>query len=232
MIKGVIFDIDGTLYSYAANDKIATPKLCEFAKKILCIDEEKFLKAYCEARRIVKERLTDGGSRHSRVLFLQAALELLGKSPFLYTNDMYDCYWNNFLAGMKPFAGAVEFIRKLKDNGIKTAICTDMTAQIQYRKIKQLGLSNLIDFLVSSEETGLEKPSPIMFELALKKMNIKANEAAYFGDSLDRDIVGAANVGIKPFWYIAEKDVEDTEISCVKIRSYYEVIDSDFFFGS
>ena len=106
-----------------------------------------------------------------------------------------------------------------------------MTAQIQYRKIDKLGLSNDIDFMVSSEETGLEKPSPIMFELALKKMNVKANEAAYFGDSLERDIVGAANVGIKPFWYIGEKDVADTNVSCIKIRSYHEVIDSDFFFG-
>ena len=136
------------------------------------------------------------------------------------------------MAGMKPFAGAVEFIRKLKKFGIKTAICTDMTAQIQYRKIDKLGLSNDIDFMVSSEETGLEKPSPIMFELALKKMNVKANEAAYFGDSLERDIEGAANVGIKPFWYIGEKDIADTKVSCVKIRSYHEVIDSDFFFSS
>lgn len=231
MIKGVIFDIDGTLYSYAKNDKIATLKLCEFAKKNLNVDEEKFLKAYCEARRIVKERLTDGGSRHSRVLFLQTTLEILGKNPFLYTNDMYDCYWNNFLAGMKPFEGAVEFIRKLKSNGIKTAICTDMTAQIQYRKIKQLGLSNLIDFMVSSEETGFEKPSPIMFKLILKKMGISADEAAYFGDSLDRDIEGAKNVGIKSFWYVGEKDFADTNIDCVKVNSYREVINSNYFFN-
>ncbi len=231
MIKGVIFDIDGTLYSYSKNDKVAVKKLCEFAEKNLDISSENFLKAYYEARRIVKERLTDGGSRHSRILFFQTTLELIGRNPFLYINEMYECYWSNFLNGMKPFDGVTEFIHKLKDNGITIALCTDMTAQIQYRKIFRLSLSNFIDFMVSSEETGLEKPSPIMFELALKKMKLHAEEVAYFGDSLDRDIEGAANVGIKPFWYVGEHGLDDAKIDCVKVRSYHEVIGSDFFFN-
>jgi len=232
LIKGVIFDIDGTLYSYLANDKVAVKNLCEFAEKNLSVDKEEFLKAYGEGRRIVKERLTDGGSRHSRVLFFQTTLELLGKNSFLYIREMYECYWSNFLNGMKPFDGAAEFIRKLKEHGIKIALCTDMTAQIQYRKINQLGLRDYIDFMVSSEETGLEKPAPIMFELALKKLNVDASDAAYFGDTLDRDIKGAANLGITPFWYIGERKVEDTEFDCVKIRSYHEIIGSNFFFNS
>ena len=231
MFKGVIFDIDGTLYSYMANDKVALKSLCRFAEKNLAVDEKNFLKAYFEARRIVKERLTDGGSRHSRVLFFQTTLELLGKNSFLYMGEMYDCYWDNFLNGMQAFDGAAEFIHKLRANGVKTALCTDMTTQIQYRKINRLGFSKFFDFMVSSEETGREKPSPVMFELALKKMKVNANETAYFGDSLDRDIEGAANVGITPFWYIGERDVEETEVDCVKFRSYSEIINSDFFFN-
>lgn len=231
MFKGVIFDIDGTLYSYMANDRVAVKSLCRFAEENLAVDTENFLKAYFEARRIVKERLTDGGSRHSRVLFFQTTLELLGKNTFLYIRDMYDCYWNTFLNGMKAFDGAAEFIHRLRANGVKTALCTDMTTQIQYRKINRLGFSKFFDFMVSSEETGKEKPSPIMFELALKKMKVNANETAYFGDSLERDIEGAANVGIKPFWYIGERNAEDTEVDCVRFSSYSEVINSDFFFN-
>ena len=231
MIKGVIFDIDGTLYSYKTNDKVAVKKLCEFAEKNLDISNENFLKAYYAARRIVKERLTDGGSRHSRILFFQTTLELIGKNPFRYIGEMYECYWSNFLEGMKPFDGVTEFIHRLKDNGVKISLCTDMTAQIQYRKISRLGLCDFIDFMVSSEETGLEKPSPVMFELALNKMHVKAEEAAYFGDSLERDIEGAANVGIKPFWYVGEHGLDDDKIDCVKVRSYHEVIDSDYFKG-
>lgn len=230
MIKGVIFDIDGTLYDYAANDKIALKNLCKFAKENLNVDEEEFRKYYAEARQIVKERLSDGGSRHSRVLFFQTVLELLGKNPFCYILKMYDSYWNPFLEAMKPFDDVKEFILKLRNSGKKISVCTDMTAHIQYRKIEKLGLKNLIDCMVTSEETGLEKPSPTMFKLALKKLDVDADEAVYFGDSLDRDIAGAAKIGIKPFWYIGSREVEDTNIDCVKIRSYSEVINSEIFF--
>ena len=70
MFKAVIFDIDGTIYSYVTNDKIAVESLCKFAEKNLNVAEKDFRAVYKEARRIVKEeRLTDGGARHSRVLF-------------------------------------------------------------------------------------------------------------------------------------------------------------------
>jgi len=231
MFKAVIFDIDGTIYSYVTNDKIAVESLCKFAEQNLNVAEKDFRAVYKEARRIVKEeRLTDGGARHSRVLFFQTALELLGKNPFCHVLEMYDIYWNNFLANMKPFEGAAEFIKKLKGAGVKIALCTDMTAHIQYRKIKQLGLNKFIDFMVTSEETGLEKPARVMFELALQKMKVTAAETAYFGDSPERDIEGAAKVGITPFWYNGEKLFENVNVACVEVRSYREVLDSKKFF--
>ena len=230
MFKAVIFDIDGTLYSYAANDKIAVESICEFASNVLHVEEKEFRTAYNEARRIVKEeRLRDGGARHSKVLFFQTTLELLGKSSFQYVLKMYDIYWNNFLAHMQPFEGAVEFIERLHRAGVKISLCTDMTAHIQYRKIKKLGLDNFIDFMVTSEETGLEKPAREMFELALKKLNVNAEDAAFFGDSLERDIAGAARVGIKPFWYNDRGIFQNTDIPCVEIHSYKEVMNSKYF---
>ncbi len=224
MFKGFIFDVDGTLYSYKANDKIATHQLCKYAQQNFNLDEEKFRAVYTEARRIVKEeRLTDGGARHSRVLFFQTVLELLGKNPFNYTLKMYNVYWDNFLKQIQPFDGVIEFLSKIKNCGGKIALCTDMTAHIQYRKIEKLGLSNFIDYMVSSEETGQEKPSPAMFNLALKKLNVEPNETAYFGDSPERDIVGAASLGIKPFWFLAEQRGEDLKLDCVKFKSYREI---------
>ena len=118
----------------------------------------------------------------------------------------------------------------MKSCGKKIALCTDMTSHIQYRKIERLGLSHFVDFMVSSEETGLEKPSPAMFNLALKKLNVEADRAAYFGDSPDRDIKGAADVGIKPFWFYGEHLDEEINIDCVKIKSYRELLDSKDFF--
>ena len=223
MIKGVIFDLDGTLYDYHANDIVAMNELCQFVKNEFGITEDLFRQIFVEAKTIVKTRLKDGGSRHSRVLHCQVALELLNKNPFIYAMKMNDIYWNAFLKNIKLYDGALKFLQNLKLNGIKTAICTDMTANIQYLKIERLGISNLIDVLVTSEETGMEKPSPVMFELALEKLNLNASETAYFGDSLVKDVEGAAYCGLIPFWFVANRNVDENLVKYTKIRSYVNI---------
>lgn len=228
MYKGVIFDIDGTLYDYQINDKLAMNHFCGYIERRLGITEENFRETYTKARNIIHKRLKDTAASHSRVLMIQTALELLGKNPFDYVLELYDVYWNYFLENMQPYDGAEEFLSELKSHGVKISTCTDMTAQIQYRKIKKLGLDKFIDFMVTSEETGFEKPSPIMFETALDKMKVQASEAAYFGDALDRDVEGAVAVGIEPYWFIADREVAGGD-AYKKIRSYRDAY--KIFFG-
>ena len=229
MFKGVIFDIDGTLYDYQASDTRAMKHFCAFVEKVLGVDEQTFRENYAEARRIVRGRLKDTAAQHSRVLLIQTALELMGKNAFDYLLEMYDVYWNYFLENMRPYDGVIDFLHALNDAGIKIATCTDMTAHIQYRKLARLGLDRFIDFMVSSEETGFEKPAPIMFNLALEKLKIRPNEAAYFGDSLERDILGAANVGIQPFWFVDNRTVEGGD-EFTKIYSYRDAELTKIFF--
>ena len=228
MFKGVIFDIDGTLYDYHTTDKLAMKNFCAFVEKKLGVEEKIFRETYTAARNIIHRRLKDTAASHSRVLMIQTALELLGKNPFDYVLELYDVYWNFFLESMKPYDGAEDFLRELKNFGAKISTCTDMTAHIQYRKLRRLGLNKFIDFMVTSEETGFEKPAPIMFNFALEKMNVRADEAAYFGDSLDRDIEGAAAVGIEPFWFVADRKISGGD-AYKKIFSYHDAY--KIFFG-
>ena len=228
MFKGVIFDIDGTLYDYKTSDKLAMKHFCEYVEHTLGVEEKKFRETYTEARNTIHERLKDTAAAHSRVLMIQTALELLKLNPFDYVLELYDVYWNCFLENMRPYEGAEDFLRELKKRGVKISTCTDMTAHIQYRKLKKLGLDKFIDFMVTSEETGFEKPARIMFEFALKKMGILADDAAYFGDSLDRDIIGAEKVGIKAFWFVADREITNNG-DYTKIFSYREAY--KMFFG-
>ena len=230
MFKGVIFDIDGTLYDYQTSDTLAMKKFCAFVEENLGVDEKTFRENYAAARQIVRGRLKDTAAQHSRVLLIQTALELMGKNSFAHLLEMYDVYWDCFLDNMQPYDGTADFLSELKLSGVKIATCTDMTAHIQYRKLKRLGLDKFIDFMVTSEETGFEKPAPIMFNLALQKLNLPANEVAYFGDAFERDIRGAANVGIKPFWFIDGRIVEGGD-EFTKIRSYRDAELTKIFFG-
>ena len=79
--------------------------------------------------------------------------------------------------------------------GVKLALVTDLTADVQMKKIAILGLDSYIDAVVTSEEARLEKPLTPIFQLALKKIGIAAKDVWVIGDSIEKDIVGGNGVG-------------------------------------
>ena len=61
---------------------------------------------------------------------------------------------------------------------------TDLTAQIQFRKLIYFGLDELFDYVVTSEEAGMDKPHKSAFELAIKKLNCRPEKIIMIGDDL------------------------------------------------
>ena len=110
------------------------------------------------------------------------------------------------LAEMKPFDYVVPLLQKYQENGIRIAVLTDMTAHIQYRKLERLGLTNYVDFIVTSEEAGGEKPERVMFELILDKLQLAAEDVLMVGDSQTKDIDGALCCGMQAILYEDEKE--------------------------
>lgn len=92
--------------------------------------------------------------------------------------------------------GVLSTLKQLKKQNYMIAIVSDMTTHIQLRKLKKLKITKYIDYLVTSEEAGSEKPHSIMFLLALNKLRLKPEEVIMVGDSLISDIEGANSVGI------------------------------------
>jgi putative hydrolase of the HAD superfamily len=79
----------------------------------------------------------------------------------------------------------------LRLNSVPTAIVTDLTAQIQFRKIIYFGLDHYFDCIVTSEEAGQEKPHAAPFQLALEKIQPKGSIIWMIGDNSEKDIGGA-----------------------------------------
>jgi putative hydrolase of the HAD superfamily len=123
---------------------------------------------------------------------MQKMLELLGLgSQVLFALDLEQTYWRTFLANAALFPGAKDFLDDLRLNSIPMAIVTDLTAQIQFRKMIYFGLDHYFDCIVSSEEAGQEKPHPAPFQLALKKVQPKGSTIWMIGDNPKKDIGGA-----------------------------------------
>ena len=64
-------------------------------------------------------------------------------------------------------------------------------------EIKMLGLDRWWDVIVMSSDHGISKPAPELFHLALEQLQIVPAEAIYVGDSIEHDVAGARNAGLK-----------------------------------
>ncbi|MCC6212778.1 MAG: HAD family hydrolase [Burkholderiales bacterium] len=190
--NAVLFDTDNTLFPYEPAHRAGMRAVREKAARLFGIAPEKFDQGFDAARDAIKQRLGRTASSHSRLLYFQRMLELLGLgSQVLLALDLEQTYWRSFLGGARLFPDLKEFLDDLRIAGISTAIVTDLTAQIQFRKIVYFRLDRYFDYIVTSEEAGLDKPAPGPFELAVAKMRPAGDCLWMIGDHAENDIAGA-----------------------------------------
>ena len=77
---------------------------------------------------------------------------------------------------------------------------TNGASDIQRAKIEGSGLADYFDTILVSGEEGFGKPKPEIFRLAIDRLDVDEASAVMIGDSLARDVAGAAGVGIKSVW--------------------------------
>jgi putative hydrolase of the HAD superfamily len=208
----ILFDTDNTLYPYRPAHRAALSAVRTKASNLFGIDHRQFDDSFEAARKAIKDRLGATASSHSRLLYFQQMLEIIGlRSQVLLALDLEQTYWRTFLSNAHLFEGVKEFLDDLRIAGIPTAIVTDLTAQIQFRKIVYFGLDNYFDYIVTSEEAGFDKPHRAPFDIAVAKMQPKGTSIWMVGDAPLSDIEGArAAIGAVTIQKIHEgSSVED-----------------------
>jgi HAD superfamily hydrolase (TIGR02253 family) len=198
MKKAVLFDLDNTLYDYDKVHKIALKAVFDLLKKKIKISYSTFLKDFKLAKCEIHRELAGTASAHNRILYFQRLIEKTHSTvkPSLILK-MYNTYWNTLLKNMKLRSGVIDLLNKLKKNGFLIAIVSDLTTNIQLRKLEKLKIEKYVDVLVTSEEAGSEKPHAIMFLLALNKLGVEPSEAMMVGDNTVADVEGANFVGLE-----------------------------------
>ena len=186
-----LFDTDNTLYPYDPAHAAAQAAVREKVTKTFSISPDDFDNAFTQARVEVKKRLKNTASSHSRLLYLQRMLEIMGLgSQVLSALDFEQTYWRTFLSNAEIFEGVKELLDDIRLLGIPTAIVTDLTAQIQFRKVVYFGLDHYFDYIVTSEEAGFDKPHEAPFQIALEKMRPNGDCVWMIGDNPVNDIRG------------------------------------------
>jgi len=202
-VKGLFLDLDGTFYDYdpcnVAGKREAFTFLSDRLDRSIDEVEKAFISGRVKTKVPLKTVDRELAASHSRLLYFQKAIEeLTGQTHYSYILDANRIFWSKFIETMEIFPAAETFLKKAKAARKKTVIITDMTAKVQMQKILKLGIGPHIDFLVSSEEAGYEKPHAAPLELALAKTGLKPKEVVMIGEDEARDIKAAICANVTP----------------------------------
>ena len=185
----VVVDLDETLYEYEVCHVAGMESLYEFLKPQLGLSRTEFQSCIDQSRARVKTRLGNTASSHSRLIYLEQFMVdyKFGFRPKLLLQGA-QIYWSTFLSRMITRPGVEEFLLTCRQLGIRVAVVTDLTSEIQLRKIVRLGLETYVDYFITSEFVGSDKETMAGFELLKGLQDNQVNSFNwYIGDS-DYDV--------------------------------------------
>ena len=203
-LTALLLDLDNTVYAYAPCHAagLAAAQSLAAGRLEAWQNPESFAAAYHHARRLVKERVTGQAAAHSRLLYFKQMLETAhGRTDPSWALALDSTYWDHYIDAMERDPGSYEALLAFRDAGLRLAWVSDMTTEQQLVKILALGLGDMAEFIVTSEEAGAEKPDPAGVVLALARLGVAADKTWLVGDSLHRDVGAARACGLTAVWF-------------------------------
>ena len=198
--KGILFDLDNTLYSYDICHSKAIHAVIHYLHSQYNFTIVDIQSVYDKISISTKYDLDTTASSHNKSIYFKKLLEHFNINLSVLPT-IQPLYWTTFLENIPLYEGVNEFIKWNRELGIKIGILTDYETEYQIQKLDKLDILHYIDVIVTSEEVGIEKPSRHMFQTILNKMNLSPEEVIMIGDNYQKDIMGADNMNILSYWF-------------------------------
>lgn len=220
-IKAVYFDRDNTLTkkNLELNEKLKN-KIESISHKNYVMNNDKMFNIF----KIIKSKGYNCKTYENEVAFYKEYYKELLRVEGLTDENIIDKYglelFNMMWLKDRVLFDEVKFVLKeLKQLNLKIGIISDTTPSLQ-KTLETLNIGNYIDCYTSSTEAGVMKPDPKIYNLALSKLNLKANECIYV-DDYDEEVKGAEKLGFKAF----RINRNNLEKQYFDISSLIEIID-------
>ena len=189
MIKLIIFDLDNTLTDFMRmKDESINAAIRSMIDAGLDFPEKKIHK---EIYRIYDEE----GIEYQKV-FNKLLTDLIGNVDYRILAAGIVGYRKAREAALVLYPHVNRTLLTLLKKGLKLAVISDAPRQEAWMRLCYLGLHHMFDTVIAFEDTGERKPSPVPFRLTLERIGIEPDEALMVGDWPERDIAGAAELGI------------------------------------
>jgi putative hydrolase of the HAD superfamily len=191
MIKATIFDLDDTLFN--------STELSTHARRnaVRAMVDLGLPASFEEAYQVLREVVEEYGSNYS--YHFDQMLKRLNVKPSkmkLYITAGTIAYHDVKFSNIRPFHDVIPALIELRKREIKICVLSDGEALKQYEKILRLRIHDFLDEIIISEEVGIRKPNPKLFEIPLHRFGIQPQQCVYIGDNYERDIIPCLELGI------------------------------------
>jgi FMN phosphatase YigB (HAD superfamily)/ribulose-5-phosphate 4-epimerase/fuculose-1-phosphate aldolase len=199
--KKILIDLDNTLYDYSSCHDFSLKNTLNYIENNSEYDYIDLFNIYSESKNIIYNQLINTASSHNKLLSFKYIFDKLNLHSIIDINYVNDFYWQCFFSKMKLYDGVEKFLTLCDQFNIELCVVTDYTLEHQINKLKLLNVyPKYITKIISSEESGFDKPHPLNYILAKQLIN-EDNNVCMIGDNFKKDIVGANNLGIFSFWF-------------------------------
>jgi putative hydrolase of the HAD superfamily len=184
-VKAVGFDVDGTLYpSY----QMVFSAITSF------LNAPRLMFKFAEVRREIREITYDGDLRDMQANLMARKLGVDQETAKRRIERELYRRWERSFRFIRPFSGVRETLLSLRRSGYLLAALSDFPVE---DKLRYLGVEDIFDLAMSSEETGYLKPHEVPFLHLARRLGVAPEEVLYVGNSAEYDVQGAGSVGMK-----------------------------------
>jgi putative hydrolase of the HAD superfamily len=209
-IKHVFFDLDHTLWDFDKNSGLTFQKIFQIHDLKVSLNDFletyevinfKYWKLYRE------EKVSKSELRYGRLRDAFDSIKISVSDSLIH--DLSEDYINHLTSFNHVFEGA-DTILKYLSKKYDLHIITNGFEEVQEKKMNSSNLRHYFKTVTNSEMVGVKKPNPKIFNFALDLANAKPEESIMIGDSLEADIEGAINVGMRAIFFDSSNKISNT----------------------
>ncbi len=201
-LRLVCFDIDNTLFDYGMAEAESDAHICEVLSKKTGKNVMDVVRAFHEVKNSHMHHDFDP-KKFSRQLWFEETLHRLNVKKTLDTQKLEKYYWDYLIPRMKLFPNTIKVLESLKHSGkYKIACLTDSDGDrnIKVARLKHFDVEKYFDHIITTDDTGRNKPSIENWEYLLKMSGMKGNECMMVGDHPEVDLISAKKMGFVTVW--------------------------------
>ena len=203
MLQAVLFDLDDTLFDHQGCARTALEGVQARHAGLRAMpfaDLERTHASFLEDLHVEvlagRMGLDDARRERFRRLLISAGVD----ADDDVAGEIAISYRDGYMAARRAIAGAAVLLPLIRQHA-RIGIVTNNLRNEQEDKLRVCGLLEHIDALIVSEEAGVSKPDPAIFQIALERLHCEPRDAVMVGDSWRADIEGARGVGIPAIWF-------------------------------